>query len=81
MNTGTVPILIHTSGTGVLGDNAIGAYSSDRIYDDTNPEQIESLPVTQPHRCVDVEIDAADAEGKKAPAISNVSAIDPSWTL
>ncbi|KAG6868177.1 hypothetical protein C0993_006613 [Termitomyces sp. T159_Od127] len=48
--TGTVPILIHTSGTGVLGDKALGAYLSDTIYDDANPEQIGSLPVTQPHR-------------------------------
>ncbi|KAG6843765.1 hypothetical protein H0H87_000780 [Tephrocybe sp. NHM501043] len=61
-NTGTVPTLIHTSGTGVLADNALGEYPSDSIYDDANPDQIETLPITQIHRWVDVELDAADAK-------------------
>jgi len=61
--TGNVPILIHTSGTGELADNAIGAYSTDTIYDDNNPDQIETLAPTQPHRNVDLEIVAADKEG------------------
>ncbi|KAG6808428.1 hypothetical protein H0H87_012940, partial [Tephrocybe sp. NHM501043] len=62
-NTGNGPSLIHLSGTGVLADNALGQYSSDTIYDDANPEQIKTLPITQIHRWVDVELDAADAEG------------------
>ncbi|KAF8066914.1 NAD(P)-binding protein [Lyophyllum atratum] len=61
--TGNVPILIHTSGTGVLADNAAGAYPVEIIYDDTNPDQIETLAPSQIHRNVDLEIVAADKEG------------------
>uniref|UniRef100_A0A8H7Y2Y4 NmrA-like domain-containing protein n=1 Tax=Psilocybe cubensis TaxID=181762 RepID=A0A8H7Y2Y4_PSICU len=64
--TGTVPILIHTSGTvdiGVLSDSAGGKFTGETIYDDANPDQIESLPDTQLHRNVDLEILRADKEG------------------
>ncbi|KAG6850631.1 hypothetical protein H0H93_010823 [Arthromyces matolae] len=61
--TGNVPILIHTSGVRNITDNAMGAYASKTIYDDLRPEQIESLPITQPNRPVEVEIVAADAKG------------------
>ncbi|PPQ95716.1 hypothetical protein CVT26_008359 [Gymnopilus dilepis] len=61
--TKKVPILIHTSGTGVLADNAEGKSATETIYDDSNPEQIESLPDTQLHRNVDLEILRADKEG------------------
>ncbi|KAJ3537416.1 hypothetical protein NMY22_g5598 [Coprinellus aureogranulatus] len=56
-------IFIHTSGTGVLADDARGAYSTDTIYDDTNPEQIESLAPTQVHRNVDLALLKGDSEG------------------
>ncbi|KAI9439805.1 hypothetical protein H4582DRAFT_1549586 [Lactarius indigo] len=61
--TGRIPIYIHTSGTGVLMDNAAGLRDTDIIYDDTDPEQIESLPDTAIHRLVDLEVVAADKEG------------------
>jgi len=61
--TGGVPIFIHTSGTGVLMDNAAGLHDTDVVYVDTNPEQIESLPVTAAHRPVDLEVVAADKQG------------------
>jgi len=61
--TGKVPILIHTSGTGVLIDNAKGMYTYDTIYNDNNVEQIESLAPMQPHRNVDLEIVKADGDG------------------
>ncbi|KAF8199609.1 hypothetical protein BJ912DRAFT_1139672 [Pholiota molesta] len=61
--TGQVPILIHTSGTGVLADDARGEYSTNVIYDDANPDQIESLADTQLHRNVDLPIVNADREG------------------
>ncbi|TFY71385.1 hypothetical protein EVG20_g1597 [Dentipellis fragilis] len=61
--TGEVPILIHTSGTGVLTDDAKGDKVTDTIYYDSNPEQIESLPDTQIHRNVDLEVVAADKAG------------------
>ncbi|RDB25572.1 Uncharacterized protein C2A9.02 [Hypsizygus marmoreus] len=61
--TGEAPILIHTSGTGVLTDNAVGAYAYDTIYDDADADQIETLAPTQPHRNVDLELVNADKEG------------------
>ncbi|KIJ63841.1 hypothetical protein HYDPIDRAFT_133743 [Hydnomerulius pinastri MD-312] len=64
--TGTVPILIHTSTNpppGVLTDNARGNYAYDTIYDDLNPDQLETLPDTQIHRNVDLMVLAADKEG------------------
>jgi len=60
---GKAPILIHTSGTGVLTDKADGMHTTDVIYFDSNAEQIESLPDSQAHRNVDLEIVAADKEG------------------
>ncbi|THU82952.1 NAD-binding protein, partial [Dendrothele bispora CBS 962.96] len=62
-DTGKKPIFINTSGTGVLTDNAAGMYPGEVIYDDANPDQIETLPASQPHRPVDLKIVAADKEG------------------
>ncbi|KAE9407776.1 NAD(P)-binding protein [Gymnopus androsaceus JB14] len=56
--TGKQPIFINTSGTGVLCNDA-----AETIWDDTNPDQIETLEPTQPHRPGDLKIVAADAEG------------------
>ncbi|KAG1882313.1 hypothetical protein F4604DRAFT_1743472 [Suillus subluteus] len=61
--TGRVPILIHTSGTGVFIDDAAGNYATDNIYSDLDILMIESLPKTQPHREVDIEIVAAGEKG------------------
>ncbi|KAI0077637.1 NAD-P-binding protein [Panus rudis PR-1116 ss-1] len=61
--TGDVPILIHTSGTGTFADDAKGLYNSDTIWDDANPDQIETLPDNAPHRNVDLPIVKADQEG------------------
>ncbi|KAG2067904.1 NAD(P)-binding protein [Suillus decipiens] len=61
--TDKVPILIHTSGTGVLADDAAGNYATDKIYSDLDIPMIESLPKTQPHREVDIEVVAADQKG------------------
>ncbi|EJD06859.1 NAD-binding protein [Fomitiporia mediterranea MF3/22] len=61
---GKVPIYIHTSGTGVLADNAAGMYASEKIYDDSKVEDIESLdPKTQMHREIDIEVVSADRAG------------------
>jgi len=55
--------LIHTSGTGVLVEDTKGNSKSEKVYDDTKVEDIESLADEQPHRVVDLEIVAADKEG------------------
>ncbi|KAI1792972.1 NAD(P)-binding protein [Ganoderma leucocontextum] len=60
---GDLPILIHTSGTGVLTDNARGEYASDTIYSDLNVGQIKSIPPTASHRNVDLRVVDADETG------------------
>ncbi|KAF9647141.1 NAD(P)-binding protein [Thelephora ganbajun] len=60
--TGIAPILIHTSGTGVLKDNAEGKYEGTDIYSDLDIPKIESLPDTQVHRIIDRTIVAAAEE-------------------
>lgn len=61
--TNDIPILIHTSGTGVLTTDDRGAFATENIYDDLNVEQIESLPSTAIHRNVDLTVVEADQEG------------------
>ncbi|TFK56012.1 NAD(P)-binding protein [Heliocybe sulcata] len=63
LETGKAPILIHTSGTGVLVDNAKGMYASDVVYSDTDISLIETLKPSQPHRPVDILVSEAGAEG------------------
>lgn len=46
-------IYIHTSGTGVLRDESMGNYASEKIYSDLDMESIHALPITQPHKDVD----------------------------
>jgi len=58
-----MPILIHTSGTGVLSDDARGMFATDVIYSDNDIQAIESLPPTALHRMVDLEIVKADQDG------------------
>ncbi|TBU33513.1 NAD(P)-binding protein [Dichomitus squalens] len=60
---GDLPILIHTSGTGVLTDNARGEYATDTIYSDINVDQIKSIPPTAVHRNVDLRVVDADEKG------------------
>ncbi|KAF8623606.1 hypothetical protein AX17_007309 [Amanita inopinata Kibby_2008] len=64
--TKVLPILIHTSGTGVLSDNAAGMFATDDIYSDKDVEKFEKLPPTQMHRPVDLELIEADKQGKNA---------------
>ncbi|GBE88351.1 hypothetical protein SCP_1301660 [Sparassis crispa] len=60
---GEIPTLIHTSGTGIVTDNAAGMYPMSTIYYDSDPDQIETLSPTQMHRNVDLSIVNADAKG------------------
>ena len=50
-------------GTGVISDTAAGKHITDTIYDDANPDQIETIAPTQMHRNVDLELLEADKEG------------------
>ncbi|KAJ7080176.1 hypothetical protein B0H15DRAFT_913557 [Mycena belliarum] len=60
---GSKPIYIHTSGAGVLADDARGMHSNAVVYDDSDADQIETLAPTQMHRNLDMAITQADAEG------------------
>lgn len=65
----TTPVVyIHTSGTGVLLDNADGRFASSKIYSDLRPEDIDALDPKAPHREVDLAVSAAarDASLKNA---------------
>jgi len=61
--TKKMPVLIHTSGTGVLCDDAKGMFATDTVYSDSDVEAIDSLPPTALHRMVDMEIVKADTDG------------------
>ncbi|KAN0113039.1 NAD(P)-binding protein [Hyaloscypha variabilis] len=53
---GKETIFIHTSGTSVLDDNAHGAFKSEKIYHDSVPSEIDSVPDNAPHRKIDLTI-------------------------
>ncbi|KAG0337780.1 hypothetical protein BG004_007499 [Podila humilis] len=60
----TRPILIHTSGTGLLSDDAYGSKASDVIYHDTDIKLLASLAPEQLHRLIDLEILSPSLVGK-----------------
>lgn len=49
-------IYIHTSGTSLLDDKALGSFKSDKIYHDNKQEEIDSLSDDAPHRQIDLAI-------------------------
>jgi nucleoside-diphosphate-sugar epimerase len=51
------------SGAGVFADNSKGGSSDSVVYDDTNVDQIKSIPDNAIHRNVDIAVIAADEEG------------------
>ncbi|KAF8149869.1 hypothetical protein B0H34DRAFT_785168 [Crassisporium funariophilum] len=61
--TGKAPSLVQPSPNGVLMDDAEGMFSTDTVYSDLNVAQLEGLPITQPHRSVDVALVNADKAG------------------
>lgn len=54
--SGKSTIYIHTSGTGVLDDNAAGAFKGDKVYHDDKRQEIDSVPDDAPHRPIDLSI-------------------------
>ncbi|PFH45986.1 hypothetical protein AMATHDRAFT_8404 [Amanita thiersii Skay4041] len=61
--TGVAPIFIHTSGTGVLADNAMGRSAGTLIWHDDDPKQIATLEPTALHRDIEVMVTEADKAG------------------
>ncbi|KAF9043628.1 NAD(P)-binding protein [Hymenopellis radicata] len=61
--TGSVPALIHTSGTGVIQDNALGMHGDYPVFSDLDVDRFAKLPETQIHRKMDLAILDADKEG------------------
>ncbi|TDL24606.1 NAD(P)-binding protein [Rickenella mellea] len=62
---GLKPILLHTSGTGVVSVNTKGGFTPDaeKIWNDNKEDDIRSISPSQPHREIDLEIFKADEEG------------------
>lgn len=56
--TGQLSVLVHTSGTSVVGDPPCGEPSefSKKVWNDAKVEDIRSIDIGQPHRTIDVEI-------------------------
>ncbi|KAJ6550982.1 hypothetical protein DFH09DRAFT_1039023 [Mycena vulgaris] len=61
--TGIRSILIHSSGTGALTDNARGEFASEKVYEDIDCADIRAIPKTYVHRETDTMISEASVEG------------------
>ncbi|RDX55339.1 NAD-P-binding protein [Lentinus brumalis] len=63
--TGDVPILIHTTGSAIVMDDARGAYAAgpETIFDDLDVEKAKAIPPTALHHSVDLLILDADTQG------------------
>ena len=46
-------------------DNALGDRATNKIYYDSDADQIESLPDTQPHRNIELAVLSADKAGAR----------------
>ncbi|KAI5199746.1 NAD(P)-binding protein [Aureobasidium subglaciale] len=58
---------IHTSGCSFLSDDSHGQYSSEKIYTDTNPTDLDARPDSSSHRRIDLAIvEARNKLGIKA---------------
>ncbi|MFM0062414.1 NAD-dependent epimerase/dehydratase family protein [Paraburkholderia aspalathi] len=59
--------LLHTSGSSVIGDDALGNSVSEAIYDEDTPMIVE--PVKQPRRDIELQVLAASTKGVRAVVI------------
>ncbi|KAJ3118794.1 hypothetical protein HDU96_008518 [Phlyctochytrium bullatum] len=69
--------LIHTSGVGVVMDDSLGgtddpssdedrgAWGADKVYRDDDPDSVNQLPDSQPHRDVDLIVSDPDSDAAK----------------
>ncbi|KAF8817124.1 NAD(P)-binding protein [Phlegmacium glaucopus] len=60
---GRIPILIHTSGTAVIMDDARGMHGDHTVYSDLDVDKLSALPETALHKDVDNLILEADKAG------------------
>ncbi|EJU04341.1 NADP-binding protein [Dacryopinax primogenitus] len=62
---GPKPVLLHTSGTGVVADRANGAYTeyAKKEWNDASEEDIKSIDSFRPHRNVDLALFEAHSRG------------------
>ncbi|KAK0494591.1 NAD(P)-binding protein [Armillaria luteobubalina] len=60
---GSVPALIHTSGTGVIQDNALGLHNNYPVFSDLDLDRFASIPEEAIHRKTDLLILDADKQG------------------
>jgi hypothetical protein len=60
----------------VLTDDAKGEHDEHITYDDTDVEQIKSIPDEAIHRNVDLTLLAADKEGESRPGSHSSTASD-----
>ncbi|KAF8956984.1 hypothetical protein BDZ97DRAFT_1670608 [Flammula alnicola] len=61
--SGKAPVLIHTSGTGILMDDARGLHGDLPVVSDLEVDKLNALPVEAQHRDVDIPIIEADRAG------------------
>ncbi|KAF9544261.1 NAD(P)-binding protein [Agrocybe pediades] len=61
--TGKTPILIHTSGSAIITDDARGLHGEATVFSDLDVETLNALPPTAIHRKVDIPIIEADRAG------------------
>ncbi|MFM0350452.1 NAD-dependent epimerase/dehydratase family protein [Paraburkholderia sp. RL17-347-BIC-D] len=59
--------LLHTSGSSVIGDDALGNSVAEAIFDENTPMVVE--PVKQPRRDIELRVLAASGEGVRAVVI------------
>ncbi|KAH8553423.1 hypothetical protein BGW37DRAFT_260472 [Umbelopsis sp. PMI_123] len=52
-DTGKKGLLLQTSGTSILNDDANGQFEGKDIYSDLDTEKVNAIPATNPHRHVD----------------------------
>jgi nucleoside-diphosphate-sugar epimerase len=70
VHAGLPSTYLHTGGTGVLEDGALGMYKNSKIYRDDVPADIDAVAPTAMHRHVDIAITQAAREiGDKAKIV------------
>ncbi|KAL9108759.1 MAG: hypothetical protein Q9227_006555 [Pyrenula ochraceoflavens] len=67
---GLSTIFIHTSGTSVLDDGSKSEFKTEKVYNDSDPKQIDSLPDDAPHRPIDLAIVRAQKKIGEAAKIA-----------